>query len=202
MWERSRVPTWGIGSDKRIRFLNQGAEELLGVKSRDAIGTPCNQIVNGLDGDHAPFCCHECPVFAAVHGGCELQPQTLLLGKHALPRWTRLLPILVKSPDGSGLILVESAVDIDRWARVEEYLRKISARDRVRSVGEESKLTRRESQILALLAEGFDQRDLAKRLHIRYSTLRAHVQRILTKLGVSSLQAAIAHELLVGVAEE
>ena len=74
MWERPGVPTWGIGSDMTIRFLNRRAEEMLGISSAEAKGKPCYDVVKGLDGALAPFCCKDCPIFRASQGGSELEP--------------------------------------------------------------------------------------------------------------------------------
>ena len=52
-------------------------------------------------------------------------------------------------------------------------------------------LTRREHQILTLVREGRSSKEIARELAISRSTVRCHVQRVLTKLGVASrLQAA------------
>ena len=54
-----------------------------------------------------------------------------------------------------------------------------------------SKLTRRERQVLALLADGSDKDAIAKQLAISPQTARTHVQNILAKLGLHSrLEAA------------
>ena len=63
-------------------------------------------------------------------------------------------------------------------------------------------LTAREREVLALLAEGLEQTDIAKKLFISPKTVATHIQRILAKLGVPSrAQAgAAAHRdhLVVG----
>ena len=52
-------------------------------------------------------------------------------------------------------------------------------------------LTPRESEILALVREGRSSKEIARELAITRSTVRCHVQRVLTKLGVATrLQAA------------
>lgn len=54
-----------------------------------------------------------------------------------------------------------------------------------------SQLTPREREVLALLVEGSDNAQIARRLSVSANTVRTHVQSILTKLGVRSrLQAA------------
>jgi DNA-binding NarL/FixJ family response regulator len=65
-----------------------------------------------------------------------------------------------------------------------------------------SVLTKRELEVLGLLAEGLAQRDIAKRLTIREKTVGSHIERILSKLGVRSRAQAVAlafREDLVGV---
>lgn len=53
-------------------------------------------------------------------------------------------------------------------------------------------LTARERQILALMAQGADNRTVAGRLHISYATVRTHVRSILLKLGARSRLEAVA----------
>ncbi|WP_189960226.1 response regulator transcription factor, partial [Streptomyces alanosinicus] len=53
-------------------------------------------------------------------------------------------------------------------------------------------LTPRELDVLALLAQGETNADIATRLTMRESTVKAHVSRILTALGVTNrVQAAL-----------
>jgi DNA-binding NarL/FixJ family response regulator len=53
-------------------------------------------------------------------------------------------------------------------------------------------LTARELQVMQLLAEGVSNREIAERLFISSHTVRNHVQRIITKLGVHSKLEAVA----------
>ena len=61
-------------------------------------------------------------------------------------------------------------------------------------------LTERERQILGLIAEGLSQKQVASALGISVKTVGAHVQNLLTKLGVHSRVEAVALAVRAGVA--
>jgi DNA-binding NarL/FixJ family response regulator len=52
-------------------------------------------------------------------------------------------------------------------------------------------LTPREREILALMAEGMDNREVAARLGVSYATVRSHVRHLLGKLGARSKLDAV-----------
>jgi DNA-binding NarL/FixJ family response regulator len=56
-------------------------------------------------------------------------------------------------------------------------------------------LTQREHEVLDLLAEGYQQDEIAHRLVISPKTVATHIQRILGKLDVRSRAQAVAHVL-------
>jgi two-component system, NarL family, response regulator DevR len=79
----------------------------------------------------------------------------------------------------------------------------LAARRRItreRSIQEQmiARLTPRETQILALMVEGVDNRSMAERLHISYATVRTHVRSILYKLGARSQLDAVAKATQLG----
>ena len=89
-------------------------------------------------------------------------------------------------------------------ARVRAVLRRTgrSARQPVVGASDAFDLTRREGEILGLLAEGLTQDQIAERLVIAPRTVATHIERILGKLGVQSRAQAVAlafREELVGV---
>jgi DNA-binding NarL/FixJ family response regulator len=62
-----------------------------------------------------------------------------------------------------------------------------------------SRLTRREREVLALLADGADNEGIASTLFISPQTARTHIQNVLTKLGVHSRHEAASFVLQNGI---
>ena len=60
-------------------------------------------------------------------------------------------------------------------------------------------LSPREREILALLAEGFGQSDIARTLVVSPKTVATHIQHILSKLGVHSRAQAVAEAYRLGL---
>jgi DNA-binding CsgD family transcriptional regulator len=61
---------------------------------------------------------------------------------------------------------------------------------------EESRLSRRERQVLDLLAQDKNLYEIAEQLGVSYYTVRNHVQHVLGKMGVHSTLEAVALYLL------
>ena len=64
-----------------------------------------------------------------------------------------------------------------------------------------AELTGREREVLALMADGLDNYDIAKELRIGYGTVRGHVRGVLEKLGAHSKLQAVATARQAGLVE-
>ncbi|MFD4034467.1 response regulator [Streptomyces sp. NPDC058637] len=69
--------------------------------------------------------------------------------------------------------------------------------NRLRTPG--TTLTRRESEVLALVAEGLSNQAIGARLHLTEGTVKSHLTRIYAKLGVDSRTAAVATATELGL---
>jgi DNA-binding NarL/FixJ family response regulator len=62
-------------------------------------------------------------------------------------------------------------------------------------------LSPRETEILALVAQGLSNSDIAAQLHVSEATIKTHLQRAFTKLGVSDRTAAVTTAIAQGILE-
>lgn len=60
-------------------------------------------------------------------------------------------------------------------------------------------LTKRETEVLTLVADGLSNQAIGRRLYLTEGTIKSHLVRIYTKLGVDSRTAAIASATRLGV---
>ncbi|MCL2316749.1 MAG: response regulator transcription factor [Actinomycetia bacterium] len=60
-------------------------------------------------------------------------------------------------------------------------------------------ISAREAEVLSLMAEGLNTAQMAERLYVEQSTVKTHVEHILTKLGVSSRLQALAKARELGL---
>ncbi|MER7008657.1 response regulator transcription factor [Dactylosporangium sp. NPDC000555] len=104
---------------------------------------------------------------------------------------------LVKSAGGADVAeAVRRAVDGEILVPARQLAKLLSRRrENARRSQEHARrldsLTPRERQILALMTEGMDNRDIARELSISYTTVRSHVRHLLSKLGARSKLEAV-----------
>jgi ATP/maltotriose-dependent transcriptional regulator MalT len=92
-----------------------------------------------------------------------------------------------------ALTRVEEIGAVAEAARARDLLRTLGASPKARrAVGRDAILTRREIEILRLVAEGLTDSDIAGRLVLSKHTVHRHLQNAYAKLGCSSRAAAVA----------
>jgi DNA-binding CsgD family transcriptional regulator len=69
----------------------------------------------------------------------------------------------------------------------------VSAADGSDGAGESARLSAREAEVMSLIADGQTNGQIAARLFLAEKTVKNHVRRIYSKLGVGSRPAAIAY---------
>jgi DNA-binding CsgD family transcriptional regulator len=171
------------------------------MTAKTCFGRPCFRSIAARSRDGRPFCEQRCPVFRAIESRDVVEPVTLQVGGNkSAGRWVQLVVIPLWRPDHSGPFVVHCAWSADPAHRAEQYLARVASRSAVlrdpgKTIGD---LTRREEEILHHLAMDEDLPSVAASLCVSYVTVRNHVQHILSKLQVHSIQEAVAVHLLRG----
>ena len=192
---------------QRIVHWSRRAQELLGYRPEDVVGKPCYEVLGGRDSRNYLFCRRDCPVMVNSRRGRTTPDYDILC---TLPsgqeKWLNVSIVVPKESRGR-LQVLHFCRDVSRRRRIEESARQASAALRPLLDGEGNadiearfepsptpppKLSRREMDVLRLLATGASTRQIADALSIRTVTARNHITRLLTKLGVESrLQAVV-----------
>jgi DNA-binding CsgD family transcriptional regulator len=188
---------WITDPSGRLSFVNDDAERMLDCHAPDAYGRPCHEIVKGRDELDRPFCASLCAIRSRVRAGKPVEPTRMRLphGKRS-GRWVEILAIPCQRPGESGSYLVHCVIDGERLHRLEDYLTRVATRDAAHKIRSTPRLTRREKEILDLLAKDLTLHAIACELNLSYTTVRNHVQHILRKLRVHSVHEAVAVHLL------
>jgi len=192
------VAVWVSDPHGDVVFMNAEAEALMGRSGRECEGTPCHRMVRGTNACGVPLCRNFCAVRMLAGNHARIEPIKMRV-PGAGGRWIQVMIIALTAPDGSYPWLVHCATDAERSERMEHYLMRVATRsggiedaDRVAA----DLLSAREREILELLGQDRDLHDIASRLFISYVTVRNHVQHILAKLEVHSIEEAVARFLL------
>ena len=203
--ETADVASWIVDPRGRISFMNERARELLGVHA--PLGVPCHELVRTRDEAGFAFCAEDCPLRRERRAGARLAPRVVELEcgpEGSLRRRVLFLSFALASTEGrdiGGESVLHCVVEVERCGLALDYLRRVASRSTDATTNESTSarfetLTRREVEILGLLARDLDTYDICRRLHISHATVRNHVQHILEKLGVHTTQEAVARYVL------
>ena len=185
---------FAIGPEGRVVLWNRAAERILGWGAREVMGRPCCDIFVGLDGHGNRLCYQGCHVMSLVKMGepvqhFDMQTRT----KTGLPVWLNISILEAPSGTAGRTLTVHVFRDV---TNTKELLRTIHERLAAPVAADakwETLLTRRELEVLRLMAGGANTRAIAQRLHISPATVRNHAQNIFAKLGVHSRLEAVAY---------
>jgi len=188
-------PAFASRPEEGIIAWNKAAEGLLGYNSRDVLGRPCFRVLAGRDVFGNRYCSGTC---ALVRMAQKREP----IGRCAIRyRHREGRPVLVGvsvlvvpngSPSKVDLIHILDARRLELGVDTRGPERRIQSPEYSgdRSPGR-APLTRREVEVLRLMAEGFGTRAIAGQLNISVATTRNHIQNILNRLEVHSRLEAV-----------
>ena len=184
----SRTPdaVFAIDATRRIVYRNQVFNDMFRRAAAESLGRKCYEVVCGRTLEGRKFCNPDCPVGKSLLDGHAVENFDLAVTRDdGQSRWLSVGAIPASESDGKPV-----AIFTLRPIRVTG----IPSRPARESGSDgDGALTRRERQILELLAQGLSARTLARQLHIKYVTARNHIQHIYEKLGVHNRAEAVSY---------
>ena len=185
-----------VGTDGRIVLWNRAAEKILGHPAREALGRPCCDVFVGHDDDGNRLCYQGCHVMKLIDLGETIQSFDMKTrSKAGQSVWLNVSILRVADGGPGGLVTVHLFRDV---TATKELLTLVHERltvtaEREAGVDHGAVLSRRELEVLRLLAIGLNTRSVAERLHVSPATVRNHVQNLFAKLDVHSRLEAVAY---------
>ncbi|HSF78387.1 MAG TPA: LuxR C-terminal-related transcriptional regulator [Steroidobacteraceae bacterium] len=189
-------PAYAVSQDGLIVAWNKSAEAAFGYTATQAVGRKCWDLLAGQDVFDNRYCCQGCPIreMAFCHEpikGSTLTMKTAMQGR----RKYDICMLLVCDSSGTELL-----VHLCHPAREAADARPGAApAGPTPAYSGHRALTPREVEILALLADGLETREIASELCISVATARNHLQHVLRKLRAHSRVAAIARGRKLGL---
>jgi PAS domain S-box-containing protein len=189
---RTADGAFAIGPDGRIVLWNRAAEKVLGYTAREALGRPCCDLFVGYDDSGNRLCYQGCHVMSLVKLGDPVQSFDMRTRTRAgRPIWINVSTLTVPAGQNGASLTVHLFRDVTATKELLGLVReRLTAPAGVEPTGDV--LTRRELEILRMIAAGTSTKAAADKLHVSPATVRNHVQNILGKLGAHSRLEAVA----------
>jgi PAS domain S-box-containing protein len=185
-----------VGTDGKIVVWNRAAEKILGYTPREVLGRPCCEVFVGRDASGNRLCYQGCHVLTLVRRGEPVQHfEMATRSKSGKPVWLDVSIVVVPGTRPEVSSTVHLFRDVTVAHEIEAFVRQrlAQATPVPPDGGPDAQLTRRELEVLRLMAGGANTRLMAEKLHVSGATIRNHVQNILGKLGVHSRLEAAAY---------
>ena len=189
---------FAIDAAGRIVLWNRAAESMLGHTEREVVGRQCCDLLMGDDENGNRLCCRGCHIKEIAKTGTPVHSFDMRTRtKGGSPIWVNVSTLRVSS-NGAGDRTVHLIRDVTATREILSLIRERLATPAAPAPSApdgngNSTLTRREIEILHLVASGLNTKDTALRLHVSPATIRNHVQNILGKLGAHSRLEAVAY---------
>lgn len=191
---------FAVAPDGTILTWNAAATRLLGYTEREVVGRRCCDLLDGYDDAGNRVCDPDCHIRTLARQdepirSFEFRTRT----KAGRPLWLSMSVVALPRRNGEAPPIIHLARDVtatkELVTRLQERLAAASPSPGTPGGGS-AQLTRRELEVLRLLAQGLSTARAAERLSVSRTTVRNHVQNIFSKLGVHSRLEAVAYAAL------
>ena len=188
---------FAIGPDGRVAVWNRAAERILGWSAKEVLGRSCCEVLDGGDGHGESLCYQGCDVMGHVKLGEPVEHfEMKTRSKAGRPVWLDISILEAPATNGNRPMAIHLFRDITATKKLLELVQeRMAPAAFVNGNGSDngvSSLTKREIEILRLMAAGANTKVLAEGLNVSPATVRNHAQNIFAKLDVHSRLEAVA----------
>jgi PAS domain S-box-containing protein len=182
-----------VGPEGRVTLWNRAAERILGWSAKEVLGRRCCDVLARGDGRGNSLCYRDCDVMGQIRLGepvehFEMKTRT----KAGRVVWLDVSTLEMPPANGGGPGTVHLFRDITATRTILEVARERAFPSAAVNGGAPSGLTKRETEILRLMATGANTKVLAEHLNLSPATVRNHAQNMFAKLDVHSRLEAVA----------
>lgn len=211
-----------VDANKHIVRWNKAAEKILKVPESDVLNQDCYRVISGKTAPDKPLCGPACKIHAGILKGTQQKNFDVLTQTHeGEVLWLNVS--IVSSSNSDEAFVAHIFRDVTRDKRTEmaltQFLSNLENQDAASAEKPAEKpgvkhfaeakhpapdwpavtLSRREIEVLTLLAEGLSTKSLAHKLTISHFTARNHIQNILVKLDLHSKAQAVSYAFKKGI---
>lgn len=177
---RSGDALFAFDEEMRVVSWNEAAEELTGVAAEEALGSPCWDVICGVDTRGGLVCHKGCSRARLMRQGWPVSAQELLIKTSGGRRRVMVSTIAVHR-EGTEPVYLHMMRDGLEASAAEEPVQ-----------GRVPELTPRQLEVLEALASGEPAKTIALHLGIAETTVRNHIRVVLVELGCHSQLEAVA----------
>lgn len=201
-----------VDPDNRILHWNAAAVELVGFSADEVLGRNLQQVIqardvhgNRLSSDHSAL--HEMVRIGDMPKSFEI---AIITATGKMIR-VAVSVVVVFGPEPTAYQLIYLMTQMHRRRRADEAIDRLLAQANIpgvtvpgtsapsgadqRGTTQQPHLTRRQLEVLLLLAEGKRSREIAEEMCISVHTVRTHIQGILRTLGAANRLEAVSRAL-------
>ncbi len=180
---------FATAAENRIVMWNEGAEKLLGYRAAEVLGRPCHEVLCGMDVFGNRYCDAGCTLHRMASRRESVRRFEMDVRK-ADGEYVRVSISILASDEASQgeptiIHMLQPAQELTRIGRA-------APAAETAPTASHGPLTRRELEVLRMLAAGEGTEKIATTLFISVATVRTHIRNILRKLGVHSKLAAVS----------
>ncbi len=199
-FERTDDGVFAVDDNEQIVFWNGAASRILGFRQGDVLGRKCYEVI----GAGPDYCAHtdcgpNCLVLQRARRGRTTESYDVMArtaaGSHRL---LNVSIVVLKGKTAQSTLAVHLFRDVSEARRTQVEVQR-GLLEASQASGQQDgddpggRLTPRESEVLRLLSTGLGNMKIAEVMGISATTVRNHIDHVLTKLGVHSKLEAVVY---------